>query len=545
MRTIFWAGDSTVQMNRIDTYPQSGIGQGFLLYVNDGVTVKNYAKNGRSTKSFLDEGRFIPIEEQIRPGDFLFLQFGHNDEKKDLARRADPFGAYQTNLLYMITQARNSGAYPVLITPLARRSFDADGKMMDTHAPYPQAMKELAERENVPCIDLDAISRKEIEQMGQEASRQFFMNFKAGIYPNYPTGKQDNTHQRYEGAVHWAGVIARELRKLPEPYCSLVLPEEVCLTVAKDGSAMFETIADALKAAEMYNADDMPVHILVGEGVYEERLEIHQGSLTLEGAGADKTVITHGDYAREILEDGEKRGTFRTQTLFVDADCVTLKNLTVENSAGHGSDVGQALALYADGDQLIFENCRFLGHQDTIFTAPLPPAVIEKNGFRGPKENAPRRDGRHYFKKCFISGEVDFIFGGATVLFEDCEMFSINAGKEINGYVTAASTPEGKEFGYVFKHCRLTSDCPDGTVYLGRPWRNFAKTVFIECEIGPHIVREGWHDWNKTDARETAYYAEYKNTGAGAANNCERASWTHELTEEEAAKYTRERILGF
>lgn len=547
MRTIFWAGDSTVQTNKIATYPQSGIGQGFLRYINDDVQIKNYARNGRSTKSFLDEGRFLPIEEQMQAGDFLFIQFGHNDEKDDVARHTDPFGSYQDNMCFMIRTAKRKGAYPVLITPLSRRLFDADGKLCETHAPYQQAMKELAEKEQVPCIDLCAISHQEIESMGDEASKQFFMNFPGGIYRRYPVGREDNTHQRYEGALHWAGVIARELRKMPEPYCSLVVTEEICLTVAKDGNAMFGTIAEALEAAEAFRGDDIPVRVQIGEGVYEERLEIHQGSMILEGMGADpaKTVITHGDYAKELLPDGEKRGTFRTQTLFIDADCVTLKNLTVENSAGHGSDVGQALALYADGDRLCFENCRFLGHQDTIFNAPLPPAVLQTNGFRGPKENAPRRDGRHYFKDCFVSGEVDFIFGGATVLFENCELFSINAGKEINGYVTAASTPEGKEFGYVFKDCRLTSECPAESVYLGRPWRNFAKTVLIRCEIGPHIVREGWHDWNKEEARETTYYGEYQCSGEGAADRAKRASWAHELTEEEAANYTRERILGF
>lgn len=545
MRTIFWAGDSTVQENKIATYPQSGIGQGFLLYTSEGVCVKNYARNGRSTKSFLDEGRFLSIMEQMKAGDILFIQFGHNDEKEDVARHTEPFGTYQQNLAYMIHAAKQNGAFPVLITPLSRRAFDESGKVKETHAPYPQAMKELAQREQIPCIDLCEISRHELEEMGEEASKVYFMNFPGGIYSRYPAGKEDNTHQRYEGAMHWAGVIARELRKLPEPYCSLVVKEEPLLTVAKDGSGMFETIQEALDAAKAFRGDDVPVHICIGEGVYEERLEIHQGSLILEGAGEKKTVITHGDYANEILPNGENRGTFRTQTVFIDADCVTLKNLTVENSAGHGSDVGQALALYADGDRLCFENCRFLGHQDTIFNAPLPPAVLQKNGFRGPKENAPRRDGRHYFKNCYVEGEVDFIFGGATVLFEDCELFSINAGKPINGYVTAASTPEGKEFGYVFKHCRLTSDCPAESVYLGRPWRNYAKTVFIQCEIGPHIVKEGWHDWNKEDARNTTFYAEYQNTGEGAAPASQRAGWTHELTEEEAKQYTRERILGF
>lgn len=545
MRSIFWAGDSTVQNNKIATYPQSGIGQGFLLYVNEGVQVKNYARNGRSTKSFLDEGRFLPIAEQMQAGDVLFIQFGHNDEKDDVARHTEPFGSYQDNLLYMAQMARRNGAYPVFITPLSRRQFDKEGRLEETHRPYQQAMKELAEREQIPCIDLCARSHEEIEQMGAEASKRFFMNFAGGLYERYPVGKEDNTHQRYEGAIHWAGVIAEELRKLPEPYCSLVLPANPCLTVAKDGSAMFTTIAEALEAAKKYQSDDVPVHIQIGAGVYEECLEIHQGSLVLEGAGAKETVIRYGHYAREVMENGENRGTFRTATLFIDADYVSLKHLTVENSAGHGKDVGQAVALYADGDRLYFEDCRFLGHQDTIFTAPLPPKEVEAHGFRGPKEYAPRRDGRHYFKDCYICGEVDFIFGGATAFFEGCELFSINEDKPINGYVTAASTPQGKPYGYVFQNCKLTSNCPPQSVYLGRPWREYAKTVFLNCEMGEHIIKEGWHDWNKEAAYTETFYAEYQSSGKGAASGSERADWTQQLTEEEARQYTKDKVLGF
>lgn len=313
-------------------------------------------------------------------------------------------------------------------------------------------------------------------------------------------------------------------------------------TVSKDGNAMYATIQEALAAAQAIDAPLSSIIIHIAPGVYRERLEIHQSRLTLEGEDPMTTKILWGDYANEILADGEKRGTFRTPTLFVDADHVCLKNLTVENDAGPGKKVGQALALYADGDCLSFLGCRFLGWQDTIFTAPLPPCAYEKNGFRGPKEFAPRKNSRQYFKDCYICGEVDFIFGGATAFFEDCEIHSLDIGEPINGYATAASTPQGRPYGYVFFNCRFTGSCPDKTAYLGRPWREYAKTVLIRCEIGPHIRPEGFDDWGKTDAHDTIFYGEYQCYGPGAAGE-NRPDWVKTLTDQEAKNYTLQKVL--
>ena len=239
------------------------------------------------------------------------------------------------------------------------------------------------------------------------------------------------------------------------------------------------------------------------------------------GRGADGSwgdvIVTWGLGAKEILEDGKKRGTFRTYTFFVDADDVTLKGLTIENHAGPGTQVGQAIALYADGDRLVVDSCRLLGWQDTLFTAPLPPVEIEKDGFIGPKQSAPRRENRQYYKDCYIEGEVDFIFGGATAYFETCTFFSKYVDREVKGYVTAPSTPEGLPFGYVMESCRFRSNCPDGSVYLGRPWREWGRAVLLRCVIGPHIKAEGWDDWGKELAHTTSFFAEYACTGPGAA----------------------------
>lgn len=317
------------------------------------------------------------------------------------------------------------------------------------------------------------------------------------------------------------------------------------LYVSADNDGEFSTIADALAAAEKYAG--MKVVIRIASGVYKERLEIKQDNISFIGSGADTTKITFSDYARETMPDGEKRGTFRTPSVFVDANDFYACGITFSNEAGQGDDVWQALAMYADGDRLVFEKCRFDGFQDTLFTAPLPKKEKQKNGFVGPKQFAPRTVGRHLYKDCYIAGNIDFIFGGATAYFENCEIFMKKRDKEKgdkpHGYATAPSTFEGQKYGYVFNHCRFTSDCPRESCYLGRPWRNFAKCVIINSELGAHIRREGWHDWDKKDAWDTMFFAEYNNSGEGAKG--ERAPFVKLLTKEQADEYTRENVLGF
>lgn len=227
MNRIFWAADSTVQTNNITTYPQTGIGQVFSLYIKDGITVINYAKNGRSTKSFIDEGRLKKIDEEIGAGDYLFIQFGHNDEKQeDPARYTEPFSTYMENLETYINVARKHGAYPVLITPLERRCFvDEKHLGMGAHSDYVAAMKQTAEKCNVPLVDLYSMSRSELKKAGELASRKWYMYFLAGEYKNYPEGKTDNTHLRYDGAVMYAGLIARGLEELEGHYKDLLIDE--------------------------------------------------------------------------------------------------------------------------------------------------------------------------------------------------------------------------------------------------------------------------------------------------------------------------------
>lgn len=309
------------------------------------------------------------------------------------------------------------------------------------------------------------------------------------------------------------------------------------ITVAKDNSGDFTTVSEALRSIQ-----SGPETIYIRNGVYKERLEITIPDITLVGEDPNKTIITNDYYAEMIMEDGTKRGTFRTYTCLVFTHNFTARNITFENSAGSGPEIGQALAMYCEGDMNKFYNCRFLGHQDTLFTGPLPPTVKIPGGFVGPTEFAPRDNGRQYYKDCYICGDVDFIFGSATAYFKNCTICALDRGMDVNGYITAPSTPEGQPYGYVFDQCTITGNCPDRTVYLGRPWRSYAKSVFLNCRIDGIIFDEGFHDWNKPDSHEGSFFAEYNCTGAGADTG-RRASFAHVLTDEEAAQYTLDNVF--
>lgn len=228
-KRIFWAGDSTVKQNNYTSFPQTGMGQAFGLFTARNVRIENYAQNGRSTKSFIAEGRLKAIDRKIQEGDFLFIQFGHNDEKADEARHTEAYGDYQENLMKFIDIARKHNAHPVLITSLYRRLFNTDENTLieNTHLDYPQAMIELGRKFNVPVIDLCAKSKTLIEEAGFEMSKEWFNHVPAGKYPNFPDGKEDNSHLRYEGAYQFCRIVANELKQMGGIYEALLLnPDE-------------------------------------------------------------------------------------------------------------------------------------------------------------------------------------------------------------------------------------------------------------------------------------------------------------------------------
>nr|WP_319777074.1 rhamnogalacturonan acetylesterase [uncultured Sphaerochaeta sp.] len=213
--TIYLAGDSTCANKTDDVYPETGWGQALPGFLRGDVQVSNHAMNGRSTKSFIDEGRLAEIESRIKPGDWLFIQFGHNDQKPKPDRHTEPFGSYQEKLLEYVRAARDKGAHPLLLTSIYRRHFLGDKLDPDCHGDYPAAVKELGLRENIPVIDMTEITRSWLEEEGDEKSRAYFLIMAPGEYENYPEGKEDNTHLSVKGAQKIASLIAEELKNIP------------------------------------------------------------------------------------------------------------------------------------------------------------------------------------------------------------------------------------------------------------------------------------------------------------------------------------------
>ncbi len=275
--------------------------------------------------------------------------------------------------------------------------------------------------------------------------------------------------------------------------------------------------------------------IFIKSGKYKEKLIVDKPFIRFEGEDCENTVITFDDGAFMNDDTGKPMGTFKTASVHItrNGEGFSAKNITFENSAGMGDVVGQAVAVYVDCDKAVFKNCKFLARQDTLLTAPMHEDIVKE----------PDIFNRQYFEDCYIEGDVDFIFGGAVAVFKNCEIFSLDKNKEINGYVTAACTSEKLDFGYVFFNCRLTGNARKGSVYLGRPWREYARTVFIDCFLGSHINKEGFCKWKNFEERsETCYYAQYNSSGE-EYDEKSIADWTHILSEQEVAEYTIENIF--
>lgn len=281
-------------------------------------------------------------------------------------------------------------------------------------------------------------------------------------------------------------------------------------TVAKDGSGDYKYIQDAIDAMRVYPL--APITLYIKNGVYNEKIELpaNNTDVTFIGESVEKTIITFNDYSGR-----GRHTTFTSYTAKISGNRFRAENITFANTAG---PVGQALALYVDADKAVFKNCRFLGNQDTIF--------------------ASGETSRQLFIDCYIEGTTDFIFGPATTVFQNC---TIRA--KTNSFITAASTTEGKKFGFVFIGCKVIPDSSVTKLFLGRPWRAHAKTVFIECEMPKAIAPERWNNWNNPEIEKTVYYAEYKSTGDGA-DASQRAAWSKVLTDKEAKEYDLDNIFS-
>ncbi|NCD70989.1 pectinesterase family protein [Mucilaginibacter agri] len=288
------------------------------------------------------------------------------------------------------------------------------------------------------------------------------------------------------------------------------------LVVAADGSGDYKTVQQAINAVP--DSSQQLTVIYIKKGVYKEKVILPATKLNVKMIGQDKnaTILTYDDYHARKDSTGKEIGTSGSASVYIYGAGFSAENLTIQNTAG--IDAGQAVALWVAGDKAVFKNCCFLGFQDTLYTF-------------GPGS-------RQVYIGCYIEGTVDFIFGAATAWFQDCDIFC-----KKKGYVTAASTPDSVKYGYVFKNCRIAGNAPDQSFYLGRPWRPFAKVAYINCELGRQIIATGWDHWGKESNKTTAYYAEYKNTGPGF-KPAERVTWSHQLTDQEAAEYTIIKVLN-
>ncbi len=260
------------------------------------------------------------------------------------------------------------------------------------------------------------------------------------------------------------------------------------------------------------------------DGFLHEQVVIDKPDVTIKGG-----TIEYGLGAYEILQDGLKRGTFRTYTVFVDADNVTFDSVTVINSNGYKE--GQAIALMIDGSDFRAVNSIISSYQDTLFLGPLPESEYEKGGFRGPLENRERVFRKAVFENCRIEGSVDFIFGGGQGYFRDCEIRSRNIHREINGYVCAPNTAADRPYGFIFDHCDFTSENDmDDSVYLARPWRDYGKCLIVSSHFGKHVRKEGYSDWDKKHAQKTCEFKELNNS---SDNKAERVSWMKQVSDED------------
>lgn len=516
--TIFMIGDSTMaNKSLVGDNQERGWGHVLGGFFSEDIVVDNHAMNGRSSKSFIDEGRWDAVLNKMKPGDYVFIQFGHNDEKLKPDRHTDPGTTFDANLKRFVEEARAKGGIPVLFNSIVRRNFRNNENavaeddfrrdklveakegdvLIDTHGKYLDSPRNVAKELNVPFVDMNKLTHDLVQGMGPEESKKLFMWIPENKYAACPKGRQDNTHLNVYGARTIARITVEAIAKEVPALAPFVRYYDY--VVAKDGSGDFFTIQEAINAVPDFRKEKRTT-ILVRKGVYKEKLVVPECKLNVSLIGEKGAVLTNDDYASKKNCFGENMSTSGSSTCYIYGPDFYAENITFENSAGR---VGQAVACFIQGDRAYFKNCRFLGNQDTLYNYG--------------------KESRQYFENCYVEGTVDFIFGWSTVLFKDCVIHSVG-----NGYVTAPATDKGKKYGYVFVNCQLTG-APEATkVYLSRPWRPYGQAVYIQCSLGKHIVPEGWNNWGKKENEKTAFFAEYQNTGEGAAVEG-RASYGHQL----------------
>lgn len=590
--TIFMIGDSTMANKPLTGNNQErGWGQMLSGFFTDDVRVSNHALNGRSTLSFINEGHWQEVLDAITPGDYVFIQFGHNDEKIKSEGRGtrpgspepqmcpDQWGrpaSFDDNLRRFVREARQKGGIPVLFDAIARRSFfenrnaaeeddlfgrgitiKADGDtLVETHVirradgtidDYLEAPRRIARELDVPFVAMNAISKRVIEAEGVEGSKSLFCWLPADTYAACPKGREDNTHLRVAGARRMCAATVDAIGDAVPALKPFIRHYD--LVVAQDGSGDFMTIQEAINAVPDYNSQEL--RILIAPGTYREKLVVPESKshVTLVARTEGEVIITYDDYAsRPSAITGRNLGTSGSATVYIYAANFEAIGITFENTASNAKfaagkgGVGQAVAALVAGDCAVFRRCRFLGHQDTLYAFGRKSDPKTEAALKGSvSQHIPANmQSRQYYEDCYICGTVDYIFGWAVAYFERCELHCLS-----DGYVTAAATPQGQDYGYVFHDCHVTAE-PGVRTYLGRPWRNYAQTIWLNSTLDECVRPEGWHNWpNKDtglDGSTTAFYAEYQSLGAGAESK-QRVGWSHQLSDSEAQRFTAKAVL--
>lgn len=528
--TVFMIGDSTMaDKNLTGGNPERGWGQMLPGYFSEDIRVDNHAMNGRSSKSFIDEGRWDKVLSLVKKGDYVFIQFGHNDEKPKADRHTDPGTTFDANLRKFVNGTRAKGGIPVLFNSIVRRNFGvaADAqtvkaavnqddfrkdakhepsaavkpeegkKLIDTHGAYLDSPRNVAKELNVPFVDMNKITHDLVEGLGPDKSKELFMWVAPNTVPAMPKGREDNTHLNVYGGRVIAGLTVGAIAEVVPGLAKYVRHYD--FVVAQDGSGDFFTVQEAIDAVPDFRKS-VRTTILVRKGVYKEKIVIPESKINVSLIGQEGAVLSYDDYANKPNCFGENKGTSGSSSCYIYAPDFYAENITFENTSG---PVGQAVACFVSADRVYFKNCRFLGFQDTLYTYG--------------------KGCRQYYEDCYVEGTVDFIFGWSTAVFNRCHINSKG-----NGYVTAPSTDKGQKYGYLFYDCRLTADAGVNNVYLSRPWRPYAQAVFIRCNLGEHILPAGWDNWGNKDNEKTAFYAEYQSQGEGADPEA-RASFSHQL----------------
>jgi len=520
---IVLVGDSTVQ-------DSSGWGLGFREFIDTNkVELINTARGGRSSLSFMKEGRWT--NALALHGDYYLIQFGHNNQPGKPGRSTD-MPTFVANMTQYVTDTLAIGAKPILVTPLTRRQWDKNDptKINSTLEPYAADVREIAAQEKVPLVDLHARSIELDEKLGPKKCEAF-----SPVKKVNGTNVYDGTHLKPNGSVIFARLVVAELRKnVPElaPYLHdeprntnpKPADSKYNAVVSADGSGTQTNLQDAINSAPDNGTNTFS--ILVKAGTYQGQFLVPKtkSHIYLVGEEMANTILT-GSLNQQDPQQFPDRPFYNNASTVILGDDFHAENITFQNTSG---DHGQALALRADGDREIFNNCRLLGWQDTLLV----------------------QNGRYYFANCYIEGRVDFIYGSAAAVFDRCEIHSKNGG-----HVTAASTPKDKPFGFVFMNCKLTGDptpwiAPTNTAAgkkvlgdLGRPWRPYASVTYLNCDIGSHIAPAGWNNWRNPTNELTARFAEYNSTGPGA-NPDKRVKWAKQLTKDETEKITVESVLS-